>query len=63
MISFNSKLENRYINDLRRLEYSQGTLRQQKTFFILLGIALIFLILILDYTFVWKFKKTVIFIF
>ena len=46
MISFNSKLENRYINDLRRLEYSQGTLRQQKTFFILLGIALIFLILI-----------------
>ena len=46
MISFNSKLENRYINDLRRLEYSQGTLRQQKTFLILLGIALIFLILI-----------------
>ncbi len=46
MISFNSKLENRYINDLRRLEYSQGTIRQQKTLFILLGIALIFLILI-----------------
>ena len=42
MISFNSKLENRYINDLRRLEYSQGTIRQQKTLFILLGIALIF---------------------
>lgn len=38
--------EYRYVNDLRRLAYSQGKLVEQKKFLILLGIAAIFLVLV-----------------
>ncbi|MDG1883605.1 MAG: inorganic phosphate transporter, partial [Alphaproteobacteria bacterium] len=36
----------RYVNDLRRLAYSQGKLVEQKKFLILLGVAAIFLVLV-----------------
>ena len=42
MISFNSKLENRYINDLRKIRVFSRHIKAAKDFFILLGIALIF---------------------
>ena len=41
-----NKTDYRYVNDLRRLAYSQGKLIEQKKFLILLGIAAIFLILV-----------------
>ena len=46
MSNNSNKTDYRYVNDLRRLAYSQGKLIEQKKFLILLGIAAIFLILV-----------------
>jgi len=46
MTNKTDKTDYRYVNDLRRLAYSQGKLIEQKKLLILLGISAIFLILV-----------------
>ena len=46
MVNKVNKTDYRYVNDLRRFAYSQGTLVEQKKFFILMGVAAIFLVLV-----------------
>ena len=46
MVNNDNKTDYRYVNDLRRFAYSQGKLVEQKKFFILMGVAAIFLVLV-----------------
>ena len=46
MVNKVNKTDYRYVNDLRRFAYSQGKLVEQKKFFILMGVAAIFLVLV-----------------